>query len=176
MLRRAPVLLGEQQRREARVEVRIGVVVALVHRVGPELIVQEHVAGGRGGAGHRALHRRRRGPAPEELHVPVRRRRRRRLPARRHLRHHPKNPNQKRRRDLQCLTKLKPPPLQSQERWPRFPPPRNQKQKQNKKWAAETDPGCSERANRRRKVHVRVEQVYGLRVMVRIWEGFKLPF
>lgn len=47
MVRGAPVLLGEQRRREARVEVRIGVVVALVGRVGAEVVVEEEAAGGR---------------------------------------------------------------------------------------------------------------------------------
>lgn len=87
VVRGAPVLLGEQRRREARVEVRIGVVVALVGRVGAELVVEEEAAGG-GGSAHGTLDGGRRGAAAEDLEVPVRLRAERLAAARRHLRHH----------------------------------------------------------------------------------------
>lgn len=89
VVRGAPVLLGEERRREARVEVRIGVVIALVRRVGAELVVHEQAAGGGGAQG--ALDGGRRGAAAEDLEVAavgLRAERRRLAAARRHLGHH----------------------------------------------------------------------------------------
>lgn len=93
-MRGAPVLLRQQRRREARVEVRIGVVVALVGRVGAEVVVEEEAAGGGGGA-HGALDGGWRGAAAEDLEVPFRLRSERLAAARRHLRHHRGGPQEK---------------------------------------------------------------------------------
>jgi hypothetical protein len=90
VVRGAPVLLGQERRREAGVEVRIGVVVALVRRVGAEVVIHEQVGSGRGGA-QGALDGGRRGAAAEDLEVAavgLRAERRRLAAARRHLGDH----------------------------------------------------------------------------------------
>ena len=103
MVRGPPVLLGEERRREARVEVRIGVVIALIRRVRAELIVHEQAAGGGcSGGAQGTLDGGRRGAAAEHLEVAAVRLRgpeRRRLAAtRRHLSHHRRGSEQQQNR------------------------------------------------------------------------------